>query len=425
MAPDAPSYFDKTFPEGFTARLSRAVFSGIYPRYLRFCLHFGPAYYSIIKKHVILSFDYVQEAFARYDDLEVPHDNKTGALKWNPAFLLARRDDDAEYRRIHGMVREYWSANLKDFRDIARQAFESRLTIRADGDHRIDAIHEYMIPAFWEIIEKHYGVEIQDGGEKNEFTHALLVISSFFFGSVKGSKKVLPHARKAFEATMKSLDKVIADAQKPNAQPVGVLAKMLADQNMAKAEMPSWLLGMILGFIPTSTNAQGRALEVFLTNDEAMKWIKDNVDSVPNDKGYGGSGKLLAGCHEALRLNYILPALFRVAKNDVVLGRGTTRPYKIEKGAELMLSGQTAMFDPQRNPKPTRFNPYRPFVSYLNYGHRMHYCVGWDLSDIVMEETFRALALADVKAPSRRRIEWRGAFPWVNYIKVTLPLRQL
>ena len=78
----------------------------------------------------------------------------------------------------------------------------------------------------------------------------------------------------------------------------------------------------------------------------------------------------------------------------------------------MLISGMAAMYDPQRHSEPRKFRPDRSYWGYLNYGYQMHYCVAWDISNIIMLEYFRALLLRKLERKPAGRFIWRGAYPW-------------
>jgi cytochrome P450 len=404
-----PLYFTAAFPETLKDRITRPIGDWILPWYLRLRQRFAPAYHGWFRHYWwVLGFDAVQEVFTKWQTAPVTNYHKTDALRWDPPFLLALRDKDDNYNRIHAAVRQHWSDNRIDtLRAIARGAFESRLAQLVKSSHRIDAIQDYMIPGFLEIVDRYYGVKIRDPKDESDFVHSLFLISRFFFGHHRGEPEVRPHAQEAFDQAMRVLQEVIDDARVDPSPEPGVLSDLIS-AGVTDENLSSWLLGMILGFIPTSTNGQGRVLDLLLRRPEAMEWATKTVNSA----------KFLAVCHEALRLNYILPGLFRETRESLTLGAGTTRPISIKQGETLLVSHQTAMFDPKHFPAPKKFDPDRPKSKNLNYGHDLHFCVGWDIADIVMEETFRALVLAGFSRPRHGRWEWRGAYPWVREIAI-------
>jgi len=84
-------------------------------------------------------------------------------------------------------------------------------------------------------------------------------------------------------------------------------------------------MGMIMGYLPTNTLANGHALDVILNTPNAYQI---GCGAAEED-----DGELMLGViHEALRISYILPGLWRTVPEAQELGIGTGKRYKIAKG---------------------------------------------------------------------------------------------
>lgn len=410
MPPNMPDYIDSVIPQSSWRRFPTNL--------INFALRVLVRWFKTIRVpfcgiRVLMGYNLVQEGFARSVELPVANEAKTDALTWDPPFLLAVERNDANYQQMHADTRDIFAdpALIGTLQMRARAIFDNQLDnhqndtvpLPNQGDWvTIDLPWEYLYPAFMKIVDDYYGVVIEDA-DRDEFVGTLLVLSSFFFGQDNADKNK-DEAQQAFDfAWAKILDQV-QQPPPPNSALQRAVAKGLSADTMT-----SYFLGMILGFIPTNGNGHGRIIEtLFDPGGEAMWWAKHHVNFADDQ-----FGDFLSLLHECLRLNYILPGLWRRVETPVTLGAGTPHRVEIKADDRVLLSGLAAMVDPDRHDDPCAVQPDRSYWAHLNYGHQMHYCVGWDVSNIIMVEFFRALVRRDVqKLYGSPRPKWAGGFPW-------------
>jgi cytochrome P450 len=180
--------------------------------------------------------------------------------------------------------------------------------------------------------------------------------------------------------------------------------------SISDAEIRSILLGMIAGFLPTNTNANGKAFDVLMKNADAKAAAQKAVDEKDDNA-------LLGIIYEAQRHQYILPGLWRMMEEEQSLRIGTKKPVKLKKDRLLYISGMAAMFDSNRIEQPKKFIRDRPRDIYLIYGHRFHYCVGAHLSDKMMLGMFKALFSRHAGYVKGEKIVIRGNIPWNIIVK--------
>lgn len=417
MPPPAniPDWFDESMPGGI-----RAWFQHLLQRMvgalLRWFVRWRPTFrVPVAGWIVVLGFDHVQEAFSRWRAFPVPHDSKTTALGWAPPFLLAMQDLDADYEQRHAMTRQFFAEeHLPQLRTEAAAAFARHLpNPSVPGTHQQDLMWDYTYEAFIDIARAYYGLPfLQNRDDAREFCLALFVLSGFFFGQARVDGAPA-NVQLAFDLAWGAIAADV-DAARGGAPAQGVMARALAG-GVNREELISALLGMTLGFIPTSGNAHGRVLDLLLRNEDALRTAQRFARALPPPGGGANpaDGELLAALHESLRMHYILPGLWRVAREQTHLGEGLPHARRVQHGDVLLLSGMAAMYDPARFPDPCAFRSDRGYWSYLNYGHQMHYCVGWDMANLFLVEAFRPV-LRDfaIRRVPGTRTGWRGAFPW-------------
>lgn len=440
---DVPEFFKKAYPSGFLSRLKQwflvriiHLVGWLLRRVVRIRKSFVLPCTGIL---IVTGFDLVQEVFARDKDFPTSNDNKAIAAKWDPPYLLALPKNNEHFKNMHKQTREIFSDPdlLKQLPDIAAKSFTDLLPDPDDGNdwRDVDIGWGYMYPGFLTIVDKYYGVSIRDE-DAVEFVCALIIVSGFFFGSAKTTtnESVLLNVQTAFARASKLVEDRIEEAKIFPDGAKGALKIavhhadfLLPDNNPNKLrvdQLTSYFLGMIMGFIPTNGNGHARITEELFGNPMAMYWAKHYGIPTPgqaNDPDR--DGEFLAVLHECLRMNYILPGLFRKADGtDLILGRSTERPQAVESGTAILVSTMAAMFDTAHIDKPFEFRPDRSYWGYLNYGHKMHFCVGWDISNIIMIEYYRALIIRGFELKPGGKQVSRGMFPWqidVHYRKPT------
>ncbi|WP_417465194.1 cytochrome P450 [Kordiimonas sp.] len=348
---------------------------------------------------IVTSFDYVQEVFARQKDFPVPYQKQVDLLDWKPTFLLAMKDTPAYWETLE-QVKKLWCASDLDFvRQIARDVSEAELK-KADG--RIDAIQDLMVPVTEAVIERYYGVPIPEDA-KQPFFDGCMHVAGFLFGSQTLTPKSTKSAQRAISVVWQVIDDAI-DAARKNPLPENtIIGRCHALKVTDDAHLRSYLMGMIMGYLPTNTLANGHAFDVILSSADAYRIGCAAAEREDHDM-------MLRVVREALRISYILPGLWRTTPEAQDLGIGSTKTYKIEKGRLVYISGMSAMKDPRRIEDPDRFDPDRSPDVYMVYGHGFHYCVGAAIADVMMEEIFTALLRREPRAVGK--MVFNGNFPW-------------
>ncbi|MEX0298377.1 MAG: cytochrome P450, partial [Kordiimonas sp.] len=348
---------------------------------------------------IVTSFDNVQEVFQRHNDFPVPYQRQVDYLDWDPTFLLAMKDTP-DYWTTLEQVKELWRTSDLDFvRQIARDVSEEKLE-QAGG--RIDAIQDLMVPVTEAVIERYYGVPIPEE-EKQPFFDGCMHVAGFLFGTQSVAPKAVQGAQRAISIVWKVIDAAIAEARKNPLPDNTIIGRCHAQNTTDDQHLRSYLMGMIMGYLPTNTLANGHALDVILNNSDAYRTGCEA--SVAGDRDL-----MLRVVHEALRISYILPGLWRTVPETQELGIGTEKRYKIEKGRMVYISGMSAMLDSRRIKEPKKFNPNRSSDVYMIYGYQFHYCVGAAIADVMMEEIFTALMRRTPKPVGK--LQYNGNFPW-------------
>lgn len=420
-----PEYFERTYPGGFKEIVTRVGFRAVgwfLRNVVRFFKSFRIPFTNIL---VVTGFDLVQEVFSRSEDFPTPNNSKTCVLNWDPPYLLAVQKDDKCYKSMYKLTREIFADKtlLKSLPGIAARAFSDLLPDPSGSEEwgKVDIGWGYTYPGFLKIVDEYYGVDIAEV-DQVKFVCAQLVVSGFFFVAAKPSpkKQTQDDAKQAFkdvwaliEARVKYYKKHPDEAR--GAMKIAVNHPEKPDESV----LTSYFLGMIMGFIPTNGNAHARITETLFARAEAKAWAAHYVSATPDS---AKDGEFLAVLHECLRINYILPGLWREAVGtNLIIGDETNSPRHVPLGTIVLNSGMAAMFDPDHMDKPTEFRPDRSYWGYLNYGHKMHFCVGWDISNVIMIEYYRALILRNIELDPAGKVVLRSMFPWRMDARYKMP----
>jgi cytochrome P450 len=168
----------------------------------------------------------------------------------------------------------------------------------------------------------------------------------------------------------------------------------------------AFILGLIVGFVPTNTLAGGHILEMLLRR---RGFLEEAVAAAQ-----AGDDILLGRClFEALRFKPINWGPFRVCAKDYVLAANTAHKQRIRKGTRVLVCTMSAMFDNSKIKHPYLFLPERPAFDYMHFGFGLHWCVGAFVAQAQLVQTFKPLLLeADLRrAPGRagKLKRWAGS----------------
>ena len=380
---------------------------------------------------IVTRFDDVQEIFCRKQDFVVPYLATAGDLKWDPAFLLALKHDDANYRDMLTKVRGLWYDGDLDLISELADRVSKKALVSHGGE--IDAVQDLMVPVVLHVIQDYYGIpvpglDVRDAvanGERDAssitedeqdeldrldaFISGSIAMAAYLFGPQSHNDKV----KQKIHWACNWVWPVIYDAVNnydvdPGPNTIIGRARRLRGEgqlNVTDKELRSYLLGMIVGFLPTNTNANGRSFDVLMKRPQARAAAQAAVDS-------GDDDTLLGIIYEALRLQYILPGVWRQMEKPQSLRIGTDKPKKLDQNRLIYISGLAAMLDKRRIPNPRDFVPDRSRDVYMIYGHRFHYCVGAHLSDKMMLGMFKQLFGHHAEYKKGHKLVFNGNMPW-------------
>lgn len=165
--------------------------------------------------------------------------------------------------------------------------------------------------------------------------------------------------------------------------------------------------GIIIGAVSTQATSMSLALQELLRRPDEL--ARAQIAARENDDA-AVSGYVF----EALRFNPHNPLVIRHVMRETVLGEGMLHQRRVVPGDRVFAMTISASFDARGFPDPERFDPNRPYSSYLHFGYGLHRCFGAQIVHAVLtaslKEVLKLEALRSVKAPSRAILR-DGPFP--------------
>lgn len=342
-------------------------------------------------------YDDVADVLCRHEVFNVPWVEETKFLndgsKDGTNFVLGL-DGGPEYEwQLERLMAAFKREDVENIvtplsREIARR-------IVAGGDGGLDAVQQLIIRVQLEICERYYGVAIPHD-KQTEFAQWTIAISGYLFGPPFDRPRTQRTVEAAAECARGLIDasikREIERAKMSSAPSPGldtVLARLAAEHTKDPAGMPelvirSFIMGMIVGFVPTNTVAAGHILETLLSWPDFMAAARAAAMS--------GDDDLLRRClFEVMRWKPLNPGPWRRCQRDHTIAAGTWRARRIRKGTLVLASTQSAMFDPRQIRDPHRFDPARAAADYMLFGHGLHWCAGKYIAEAQITQTMKAL----------------------------------
>lgn len=422
-APRIPEILARLLPRGFLARLRYNLFQWgrDYPasRWLFRLARFLPIV-TFGDWVLVFRYDEVREVLGRHHDFEVPFGEKMEDLNRGPNFLLGM-PEGPQYWRCQQLVMEAFSrADVPEIvAPMAARYADEEIAKAQNKGGTLDAVRDLLTLVATRICEDYYGVPIAN---KADFADWTMAMSVFIFGPPKADPAYERAAREGGELVRPVIDCAISRAKATmeagEATPKTVLKRLIEMQkreeqagrhDLTDLIIRSYLIGMITGFVPTSTIATGNMLEMLLRRKDFMERARTAA--------LAGDDDLLKRClFEALRFKPINPGPFRICTKDTAIAAGTPRETKVRKGQVLFASTQSAMLDGDTVKDPHLFDPGRPAQDYMVFGYGLHWCVGAFIAEAHATQVFKALLLQ----PGLKRADKGGQLEVVGVLPLHL-----
>lgn len=357
---------------------------------------------------VVTRYDDVAEVLGRHDVFTVPFGAEIKRLNdgKDPGtpFILGIDDKLQHDEQLKCVMQAFRREDVEE--KVVRPCHRfAQGILAAATPRRFDAIGGLLTRVPLDLCRDYYGVPIADDGEMlQKFAYATLDVSAHLFGP----PPIKPDRASDIAANYirAVVDRAIA-AEKGQPQRSDTVLGRLVQNGVAPNVIRAFLMGMIVGFVPTNTIASGYMLEMLLRKPAFMQQTRQAA--------LAGDDDLLKAClFEAMRFMALNPGPFRICSRDYTVAADTCRAKTIAKGTKVLPATESAMFDSSQVDNASRFDPHRAASDYMIFGYGIHWCAGVFIAQAQITQTFKVLLTLPKLRRSREpydRLEWRGTFP--------------
>jgi Dyp-type peroxidase family len=343
----------------------------------------------------------VRDVLKQHDIFRVPYGPEMLELGGGAAtFVLGL--EGAEQQRQHEIIRGLIGEQDARWLIQRTRQIADRLIEASEG--RIDVMKDLITRVASETCAEFFGLGVDD---PDAFAEWSMSISALLFADPFGNPATrklglagAARVRSVIEAGMVRLS-----LNPPPTPPEGLgktILQRLRDTHISDDEILAIMVGMITGFIPTTTLAAGNILEELLRKSNGLDAATAAAKKARSGDDPSARGQLEQLLFEAARLNPALnPGQWRYAAQDgtVTTGSGS---HRIAAGSVLLVATASAMRDRQSS-------GYE-----LVFGSGVHACLGKTLAMAQITEIFEALLSRDevrVRKDEWGRIYRVGVFP--------------
>jgi len=328
--------------------------------------------------------DDVREVLTNTKVFTVPFGAEMKIVSGGGEFILGT-NDGAVYRAQKKVILKAFPP--QEMTDAINRitSHQARLSLRSVSSD-FDPVQDLFKPSALAVCEKYFGLIV---GNKERFYQSSLAVSSLLFADIFGNSAVRELAMSGAKYMLEVIDLSIHKSKVSSSPPVTALDKLVEahianPQRVPLKDIRSIMMGMVLGFLPTTMFGTGNALEVVLKKEAANTALLTAIKE-DNDKQIG------LVIDEAMRFNPIQIGPFRLCQQDYVVAEGTRRQKKIAKNALVIPSTLSAMFDPDSVSQPDEFLPNRDSQDSMIFGYGLHSCIGAPMARAFSNQIFKKL----------------------------------
>ena len=368
----------------------------------------------LIRWTAVTRFDDVAEVMKRSDVFTVPFAGEIARLNDGEApgtpFILGI-DDVARHDKQQRVLLNVFKRD-----DVARLVtpMSSELAqsiVEGAKDGRLDAIWDLITRVPLELCEKYFGLYID--GDRRKFVDATIDVSKHLFGPpslFSGPPIIKPEdqsdaAAKYVRAIVdSSISREIRNPRNSDDIILSRLVKPLNNKEITFEEVRAFLLGMLIGSVPTVTIAGGNLFAKLLSRKQFLNAARDAALS-------GDDDLLRHSLLEAMRFAPHNFCVFRGCSRDFKLAADSGHGKVIKKNNRLIVWTMSAMFDSRRVLDPFKFKPDRPASNYMLFGYGLHWCAGAFIAQALLTQSLKPL-LARPQLRKAGKFERRLTFPY-------------
>lgn len=319
----------------------------------------------------------VRDVLAKHDVFQVPYGPEMKELGGGAAtFVLGL--EGVEQQRQHELIRSLIGPD--DAKWLIQRTRQIADTLIDASEGRIDVMKDLITRVASETCAEFFGLDVDD---PDAFAEWSMSISALLFADPFGK----PATRKLALAGAARVRSVIEAAlRNPPTPPEGLgktILQRLVETGTPQGEILAIMVGMITGFIPTTTLAAGNIFEELLSKSGGLDAAAAAARKARSGDDPAARDRLEGLLFEAARLNPALnPGQWRIAAQD---GAVTTAlgSHRIAKGSVLLVATASAMRD-------------RHSSGYeLVFGTGVHACLGKTLAMAQITAIFEALLSRD------------------------------
>ena len=257
----------------------------------------------------------------------------------------------------------------------------AKALIRSSGG-RIDVMKDFITRVATETCIRYFGLTVDD---PDAFAEWAMSISALLFADPFGEEKTRLLALNGSARMRAAIDRSIARQMQPSRRDdetvLGRLLKLQTDEpQLTNAKIRAILVGLVAGFIPTTTLAAGKILQQLLRRADAFDEAKTAARQASNPcTRIAGRETLQRLLFNAARHNPALaPGQWRSTSGDCdACGRHVASENSKRK-LRAMVATESALRDTRRaanQPNPTGNDPSWSAIE-LMFGHGIPACLG-------------------------------------------------
>jgi cytochrome P450 len=358
---------------------------------------------------LVTRFDDVRDVLRRDKDFEVVYGPRMVQITGGRNFFLGMQNTPDYTRDVSAMR----LAVRRDDLTSLVQPFAYRLATEFVGgaaSGRMDVPQDLTLRVPTQWLGEYFGIP---GPSERELVEWATVIFWYLFIDLRADAGLDARALDAAERCRAYLDALIRERKACPSGRDDVLNRCLALQaagvpGMDDVGIRNNLLGLIVGAIPTTSQAAVQALDQLLDRPDVLAGAQRAAQA--ND-----DAMLARYVFEALRFNPVSPILYRQAARDTVIAPNTLRALKVSQSTIVVAVGLSAMFDRLRLQDPNSFRVDRPVDHYMLWGDGLHTCFGAHVNSVMVPAILKPLLASKGlrRAPGRAgQIDTQGTrFP--------------